>query len=306
MGKIPQSFFGFLLAALFFWLLINLSKEYTTALKMNVVYNNIAPNKVIINTPPKELILNVTGTGFKLIIANFSKQIISFDLKNLKKRSQNHYYLLCDTYKSKIQKELLSGLQLVSVAKDSLIFNIQELQSKRLPVQPNITTLFTKGFDLTRPIRVTPDSVTVSGTDMALKNLEAIATKNREIKDISSNTTEHIALDIPENIRTTLQSVRMDLYVDRYTEGTLEVPITIINLPKEEKINIYPNTVAVTFKVGLQNFSKINKESFYVFCDYTQTKEDQVSYLIPKVESKSELVSSVRIQPNKIDFLIHK
>ncbi|WP_146104846.1 YbbR-like domain-containing protein [Tenacibaculum sp. SG-28] len=306
MIKIPQSFFGFLLAALLFWLLINLSKEYTTTVNVAVAYNNIAANKVIINTPPEELTLNVTGTGFKLIIANFSREKISFDLKDLKKRSENYYFLLCNNYKSNIQKELLSGLQLVSITKDSIIFNIQELQSKKLPIEAKITTTFTKGFDLTKPVQVSPDSITVSGTDMALRDLKAIPTKKIEIKNIASNTTKNIPLDIPENIRTSIESVTMDLYVDRYTEGTLELPVTIINLPKEEKINIYPNTVKVTFKVGLQNFGKINSESFYVFCDYQEIKKEQVPYLIPKVESKSTLVSSVRILPEKIDFLIHR
>ena len=64
--------------------------------------------------------------------------------------------------------------------------------------------------------------------------------------------------------------------------------------------------VKVYFVVGLSNFSKIDKNSFAVVCDYSLSNENKLDYLVPKVIEKPSFIKSFKVVPNKIDFLIQK
>ncbi len=304
--NIPKSFIGFLIASLLFWLLINLSKEYTTETTFLVNYKNLELNKTMLNTPEESITFNIKGSGFKLITTRFSKKTITLDLKKLQKRTGENFFLLTKNHNSEIQKQLKSGIKLVTILKDTIHFKINQLNSKKVPIKANLNITYKKGFDLNTPIKITPDSILLSGTSKDLKTINAIYTEKIDLINISESTTTELKLIIPERIRVNNNKVSINLDIDKFTEGEIEIPINIKNSPKKESINIFPKTVIITYKVGLKNFNRINASSFDVFCDYNLTKKNNLSYLVPHLNVKTNLVSSVRMIPNKIDFLIHK
>jgi hypothetical protein len=65
-------------------------------------------------------------------------------------------------------------------------------------------------------------------------------------------------------------------------------------------------TVEVVFIVGLSDFNKMNINSFRVECDFETSEKNNLGYLLPKIVMKPDLVKSIRVLPNKIDFLIQK
>ncbi|WP_431166984.1 hypothetical protein [Tenacibaculum halocynthiae] len=304
--NIPKSFIGFLIASLFFWLLINLSKEYTTEASFLVNYKNLELNKIMLNSPEENIIINIKGSGFKLITTRFSKKIITLDLKRLQKKLGENYFLLTKNHNAEIQKQLKSGIKLISIQKDSIQFKINQLSSKKVPIKANLNITFKKGFDLNTPLKIAPDSILLSGTKKSLETINVIYTEKKDLINISESTTKELNLIIPEKIRVKNNNVSVNFDVDKFTEGEIEVPITIKNSPKKESINIFPKTVIITYKVGLKNFNRINTNSFNVSCDYKLTQKNNLTYLVPHLNVKTNLVSSVRMIPNKIDFLIHK
>ena len=98
--------------------------------------------------------------------------------------------------------------------------------------------------------------------------------------------------------------IEAHIFTDKYTEGTFELPINITNIPSKLDLKVYPKKVTVTYKVGLKNYSKITEDSFEIVCDYKSSVDKGLTYLVPKFKKKSNLVSSVRVSPQKIDFLM--
>ena len=43
-----------------------------------------------------------------------------------------------------------------------------------------------------------------------------------------------------------------------------------------------------------------------IVCDFKESEENELNYLIPRLKQQSPLISSVRFVPNKIEFLIEK
>ncbi len=303
---IPKSFLGFLIASLLFWLLMNLSKEYVTDINLDVSYQNIEQDKLILNEPPKEIALSVKANGFKLIGTSFVHKPIIIDLKNLTRKTDSTYYLLSKNLMTDIQNQLKSGLTLNKVNVDSIFFNINKLHSKKVPVQPNISISYKKGFDLASSIKLVPDSIVISGAKKLLDTIIKVKTEEMEFTNISNNVSTKISILIPERIKTKFRKASLEFKVDKFTEGIMEVPVSIINLPEKNSVNIYPKTVSIIYKVGLKDFNKIDANFFEVYCDYNQSIKNNLTYLVPKLKAKADITSSIRIVPNKIDFLIQK
>ncbi|WP_435263640.1 CdaR family protein [Tenacibaculum sp. nBUS_03] len=260
----------------------------------------------MLNSPEKSIDFNIKGSGFKLITTRFSKKTIILDLKKIYKKTGENYFLLTKNHYPEIQKQLKSGIKLLAILQDTIHFKISQLSSKKVPIKVNSNITYKKGFDLNTPIKVTPDSILLSGTSKNLNTINSIYTEKIDLINISESTTKELKLIIPQRIRVTNKKTSISLDVDKFTEGEIEIPINIKNPPKKESINIFPKTVMITYKVGLKNFNRINASSFDVFCDYKQTKKNNLSYLVPHLNVKTNLVSSVRMIPNKIDFLIYK
>ncbi|CAL2085041.1 YbbR-like domain-containing protein [Tenacibaculum sp. 190524A02b] len=305
--NIPKTFIGFLIASLLFWLLMNLSKTYTTEISVPVSYTNLGLDKVLLEKPQEKLALQVKGTGFKLINIGFSNHQINFDLKNLKKTSKNNYYLLSNSFSNQIQKQLKSGISLITSLQDTLKFKIGNLSTKKVPLSPDLNINYKKGYNIASPIKITPDSIALSGSTEALNEIHNVLTEKVNLVDLDANFSKKVNLILPNtNIKSKQKEAVITFKVEKFTEGKLTIPIIIKNSPKSEKINIFPKTVDITYKIGLKNFSKVNKKSFSVYCDYKQSLNNNLTYLVPILESKTDLVSSIRMTPNKIDFLIHK
>lgn len=285
---------------------MNLSKEYTTEINLPLDYTRLDPDKIIRDTPQKNIYFTIKGTGFELITLNLKKKQIAFDLKKIRQKENDEYYLLSRDHFSDIQKQLPSGLKLTEILQDTIFINISQLKTKKVPIKPNINISYKKGYDLAEPYLLKPDSLVLSGTKENLSAIKEISTNYIEINELSEDITRKLKLEIPKNLKASHDNTFFKLRVDKFTEGKIETQIKIRNISKGESIVIFPKKVEITYKVGLQNFQQINENSFEVFCDLQHAKHNNLSYMVPEVKIKTNLVSAVRIIPKKIDFLIQK
>lgn len=307
--NIPKVFFSFLIASFLMWVLINLSKEYSTLVTYKVVYEKLPQNKILQEVPLEEIDLEVKGTGFKLFTTSFSNRSIILYADKLQKSTKSYYWFLPKKQEIRIQKQLHSGLKLEKVVQDTLFFKLGSLASKKVPVLTRFSIDFKHGYNLSAPITVIPDSVLISGAALQLEKIKSVFTQKKSLQNVFENQEQELSIENPlgfEKVKISHTKVQTKITVDKFTEGTFSVPFTVKNVPYGTIINTYPKKVKIVFKVGLNNFSKITSNSFKVVCDYRESKENELPYLVAKLEMSSNLTSSVKIVPDKIDFLIQK
>ena len=302
--NIPKTFFGFLLASVFIWLLINLSKEYTTEVTISTVYTNLSIKKTIIDIPVKEIPLLVKGSGFKLITTSLSNNPIMLDLEKINNKKDTDYYFLTNKLQSEIKDQLKSGIELISIKTDTIPLKIGTLHSKKVPLKTALDITFQLGHDLATPIIIKPATVLISGEQSLLKKINSLSLEDISLENISESAKINAVINVPKNVKTDITYAEINIVIDKFTEGEIEVPILVKNAPKG--INIFPKKVKIIYKVGLNNFNKINANLFEVICDYNQVKNNGTSYLTPQVIKYPGAVTLVRTAPEKIDFLIHK
>lgn len=307
--NISKVFIGFVVISAIIWLFINLIKVYTTKLTYAVSFKGLSQDKVLKDDKPNDIDLLVSATGFKLLIANFSYRKLEVELGRLQKKNKQTYYLITNKQQANVQEQLPSGVTLKKIVKDTLYFNVDVLASKKVPLVTNIDVMYQVGYDAVDKPVISPDSVTISGAESLINDINKLQLEKLTLQNVSDNVQQELNVVLPhkeDKLKVSEKVANVTINVDKFTEGEASTSITINNLPNKKELTIFPKKVTVFFKVGLKNYHKITPESFEVVCDYEQTKNNGINYLIPKIVTKPSFISSVRIVPDKIDFLIRK
>jgi hypothetical protein len=305
--KIPKTFISFLVASFLIWFLITFSKEYTTVITYAVNYKNIPQNKLLQETPINNIDITVKASGFKILRSKFKNKKIQLEASKLKRKGPSKFYFLTKSQVTKIQKQLLFGVELKEILQDTIYLNLGILTSKRVAIKPNLEINYHVGYDLLNEIKISPDSIVISGPEAQVKKIDYLELSELKLNDVKSNFLEEVSvLKLNNNFKYSAQKITISGNVDKFTEGKLQIPFTTKNLPKNINLTTLSEKVEVIFVVALSNFSKISEASFKVECDYLISEKNNLGYLIPKVILEPVFIKSVKIIPKKIDFLIQK
>ena len=307
--SLPKNFFLFVALAFILWMLAKFSKEYEATILFDVSYVDLPKNKILQNKPPSMIPIHIRGTGFKLVSAKLFGREIKLSTNNLISSKKNQYYILLNQQELNIKKQMSSGLSIDYFVKDSIFFDLGYLATKRVPIYVDAQISFMPGYNFVNTLSVKPDSVEISGPDGILDTIRQVNTSKIVLNEVHNAIQQNVSLQISNpaiKLTEDVKTVEVNAAIDKFTEGVLEVPFEIDNLPEDIKIDAYPKVVKLSFKVGLSNFNKINENSFSVRCDYAFSKQNNLAYLIPKLDIKSDLVRDVKIIPGRIDFLIQK
>lgn len=95
------------------------------------------------------------------------------------------------------------------------------------------------------------------------------------------------------------------LQVTKFTEGNVQVPIELTNVPDGMNVVIFPKETRLFFQVNLSDFNKVTASDFRVVANFKNIRENQ-DFLIPEVIQKPEFTTNIRINEKKIQFIIKK
>ena len=291
------------------WLLVELSKTYTSSAVFNVEYKSLPKGKLLQKDPISELNIVLNAPGFDLLKYKSRKHKLILDLKNVTNRGGS-YYLLPNQQLGYLNSQLAGDVKIVNVLKDTVYVELGNNKSKKVPVNPAIEIKFKLGYNLIDKVKITPDSILITGPQKIVDSIKEITTKEFKIEDVYKNVEKELDLVLPlysNNFSVSSKSIHINVEVDKFTEGRFKIPVTVINEPEGIKMNTFPKQIEVVYQAGLSNFNKITENSFLIVYDYNQYKSDSlIKYLSPVIKQESEFVSSLRINPIEIEFLIQK
>jgi hypothetical protein len=182
--------------------------------------------------------------------------------------------------------------------------------SKKVPESPSLDIKFKLGYNLIDSIKIIPDSIVVTGSKKLIDSIHELTTSTLKIEGVYENINEDLNISLPTKdkyLTVSATKVKIIANVDKFTEGKFKIPVAIINQPKDVIINTFPREIEVIYQGGLSNFNKISANSFLIVFDYEQySKDTLIQYLKPVIKHKSEFISSLKVQPSQIEFLIQK
>lgn len=308
-NKLYYTFILFSILSVVFWFMTKLSKEYDTSIKYPVSYINLPSNKLLQEKPLKYIDIRIKATGFKLISSKVSPRKLTIDASNIYGKSLTNYYLLLSQQKLSVQKQMNTGVEVAYFIKDSIHFNLGVLNQKKVLVKLTSELTFADGFELNNSILIQPDSILLTGPKSTLDTISYISTSLLQKKELNVSINEFVAIkefNPDSNVRAEKDKVLITASVERFTEGSVDVPIKVLNIPEGKQINTFPKFVKVTYRIALSNFNKIDSSTFLIECDYGISEDNNLPYLMPKLVKSSSMIKNARISPQKIDFLINE
>ena len=284
---------------------LKLSKSYKQNIALKIELYNTDEEIVIKNDSLNHLNAYVEASGFSLLPLMFKDyKVIKIDAKTQIEKNKNQY--LFDTKKNKFIVENLLGAsyKLISLKPDSLLLNYNKMATKRVPIVLKTKINYAIGYDLKGQFVMSTDSVKLVGPASDLQVIKYIETELLEIKSANKNIDQTLNLNNTQfgsvDIYPKLINVKGD--VVKFTEGTLEIPVNVINRPNTIHINYFPKVVSISYYVDLDRYSNIKAEDFRIECDFGSVGEEQTD-LIPKLVKKPDYVKRVQIKQKRIDFI---
>lgn len=300
-------FLIFLVLSTLFWSLIKLSKEYISEVEFTLSYSEMPKNKLIQNEPETTVKLTVKTIGFKLLRYAIKEKVLDYSLTNIERKKGSAYYSETRSNMNFLQAQLSAETVVLDIQPDTLFFDLGVRSTKKVPIGSKVSYEFKTGFNFVSDLTMEPTEVEISGPQSVIDTIEIVETKELKFTDISETIDKEIELVSPhESIELSIPDTRMQAQVDKITDGSYMIDFQVINLPKKYMISTYPKQVKVIYQVALKDYNKIPENSFRVQCDYMESERNELTYLIPKIVEKPDLVSNVKIVPNKVEFLVKK
>lgn len=302
-------FLFFLLLSSIIWMLMELSKNFVTPIVFNVEYIDLQKNKMVQKKPISELELAIKAPGFMLLKYKLKKRKILLNLKNIS-RTKSTYYILPNKQIPFLNSQFSNEIEIISVLRDTIFIEIGNSVSKKVPVIANLDIQYKAGYNLVEKLEISPDSVIISGSKKLIDSIKGIATKPLKLNDVFNDIGVELALKSPyksSQIKMSANKVNINGKVDKFTEGTFKIPVTIINTPYGVNVTTFPKEIEVIYQAGLTNFSKITPNDISIVFDYKQYENDTlITYLTPILVKKSDLIYALKINPPQLEFLVQK
>lgn len=299
------TFLVFLFIATALWLIIKLSKEYTTQGVVNLVYTEVPVNKWI-STPEQTLKYSFVADGF-VILSNkmvpSRKRVVSIPLNQVPYRLEGGFtYSISSQY---VVERLADWLNIpagsITVNEDKQYFNMEDLQSRQLPVAVPLDVQTQRQYQLYGDPEVTPDVVTVYGPKNLLDTLTRVYSLPVSALDVSETFRRTVSLDLMDGaIRSEVDRVDVVVPVEQYTERDLEVPVAVDD---SLELRFFPETVRLKCMVPICDYASIGPSSFQVLVDTAQLHRLQPLLDVRLVKTPAH-VQVLKMEPSQVEYLI--
>lgn len=299
-------FLFFLLLSGAFWLFQALNETYKQEFSIPVKITNVPEGVIITTEPVSKIETTLHDRGVTLINYKYGSEFkpIVIDY-NVYANATGHVRLLTKEVLKQLNHQLASSTQILSTKPDTIEFYYNHGLHKRVPVVLEGEVKVESGYTLTRT-ELSHDSVTVYAASSLLDDITAAHTKIDYLKNVSDTTKMNLRINPIRGAKFIPNNVDYNIFVDRLVEKKVQVPIRPEGFPKDQILLPIPQEVEVTFQVGMNNYRNITADNFVVVANYNDLMKNGSSRCPLRIRIAPDKVSRVRLNPNKVEYVIEK
>jgi hypothetical protein len=304
------TFLFFVLVSACFWFVRSLGQQYETNVSYPVRYTDFPENKVLIGDIPQKLVLRVRASGFSILKCRLNLNIIPlrFNVNSyaMNISGKDTYVVITGNIRDMLSEEL-DQVKILDISPDTLFFRLTDIVTRKLPVLPNLKIhdrFYQKQFTRNGDIRVSPDSITVSGPDNIVNTIHFINTEPILFTNLADTVTTDCRLKPVKSLTYSVQKVRVTIPVDRFTEVESNLPVQSVNVPDSLSMIAIPGQVKVTYLICLSNYPQMLHNPLLPRINYKNINGTNSGRLVVFLADTPRVISNVRINPHEIEFLI--
>lgn len=293
-------FFGI---AFIFLIFSKLSSDYNQLIKLKVKFTDLEEEIIIKDDTSNTIDLVVEAKGFALVPYVFkNSKTISLNASEDVIVKQDELIFEVQKNSFLLEEQLGASYKIRSLKPEVLHIRYSKRASKYVPINLKTNIGYATGFDIKGDFAISVDCVKVVGTIDRIKSINSIITNELKLANVNTDIKETLNLVEIEEVEVFPKSITVEADVKRFTEGKVEVPLTIINKPENVIINYFPKTVTLSYYVDLESFNSITPSDFTVECDFNQISDNQ-TYFVPIVTKMPKFIKRINIKQKRVDFI---
>ncbi len=289
------------LTAATFWLLNALNKSYTAQVSYPIQFKYDPQALVPVKPLPEEVVINVTGKGWKLLRKNllFKVRPVELTIRNLP-----YVKRLPGPALRPAISNVLDGLSLNFVVTDTISFDFDRLVTRKFPLAIDTSQVkVAAGYVFSGPAQVRPDSVTFTGPEQILNQFPSPFL----LALPSENLTTPFNGDVPVNheftslVKADVSEAEVQFNVIALERKEIMVQPVLQNFPAGYLLRLVNGPVVLHYSYLPQNRSLMQPDLFQVALDF-QKFNPADSTIVPTVLQKSPNVRQVAVMPGKVQI----
>ncbi|APG58992.1 hypothetical protein [Christiangramia salexigens] len=301
-----KTFSFFLVFSAVVWVLVQFSKTYTQLIEIPVVYLNAPLDKSLSDDKPEGVDLQIQDNGFSIFYYKLFNPELTIDLSEAKQRDSTLVYQLQD-HLSQIESQLKVDFENSRIIQEEIVIPFQFRKEKVIKINSKIEVGYAVGFSADEPVELSPDSVRVSGPEKIIDTIQSVPTLSLRLKKVNQDIKGKVSLDTSKLGMLNFYADEVSYFqkVEKFTEGSVEIPVEVINVPENLNLAYFPKDVIVYYQVNLKRFESISGSDFRVVCDYAQVNEED-GFMIAQIVEKPNYIHNLRLNEKRIQFVIKR
>ena len=293
----------FLMVAFVFWLMLFFRRENVEGhFIVPIKFVNVADDEVFNMPPPDFIEVWFQDEGVNIFRYSISQRdTLVIDVASFRERGIAHLhgpdlqFLIRQLFPT-VQQSVLSDPVSISL-------EMSQLQSRELPVvfDGEITT--NRANLIADTVRFTPKTVMAFGTQQALDELQVAATEFVAFRNLRATSQLPVAINPVEGIRFVPNEVEIYISVAEFTQRSIEIPITAINLPEHLSVKFFPSRVTVSFSVTLEEYRRISSDDLAIVLDYRNFAANENGRVALALTNQPASILNPRLSPTSVEFL---
>jgi hypothetical protein len=100
--------------------------------------------------------------------------------------------------------------------------------------------------------------------------------------------------------------VNVTIHVEKFTEADIDVPVSLFSDGKSVSYRTFPDKVTLTCRIAMRDFKRLDPSLFTASVDYDKALETRNNRVQVEIKRKPAFARVVKIEPEKVEFLILK
>ena len=266
------TFMVFLVLSGLFWLSTAMNEYYDCEVAVPVCVENIPKDVIITSDVADTLRISIRDKGYAVMQYLYGGKIrpINISVPSVSKQSERYVISSAELLRV-VRKQMYASTTIASVKPDRIEVDYCHGTAKKVSVRLDGDIVPASDHYLSL-VQITPEKVTVYSSKEKLDSITHVVTERLRVHGFDDAVSRYVNLKQVKGARITPQRVRVDLCPDVLTEGSVEVPITIVNMPEDINVRTFPSRVKVRFSVGASQYKNVNAGQFRVELDYNDIR----------------------------------
>ncbi|WP_210489920.1 hypothetical protein [Rufibacter aurantiacus] len=282
-----------------FWLLNALNKSYTTQVSYPILFKYNPRQLVPVKPLPEEVMINVTGKGWKLLRKNLlfnvrPAQLTISGLPQLKR-------LPGQALRPAIAN-VLDGLSLNFVVTDTISFDFDRLVSRKFPLAIDTTQIqVAASHAFVGPAKILPDSVTFTGPELILKQFPNPFLLALPVQNLTGPYKGEVPVthDFTSLVKADVSEAEVHFNVVPLERKEIAVQPVLQNFPAGHQLRLVNGPLVLHYSYLPRHREVVQPEQFQVALDFRKFNPED-STIVPTVLQKSPNTRQVAIMPGKV------